>query len=460
MNRLTSAILFGTFVISSCWAEEPLLTFVLAGQSNMVGKRCRYVELSPDLQMANEQAHFFNAERKEWIPLEPGQTEPAGFGPEIAFGKKMTELLGQPIGIIKYSRGGTNLAKQWNPDSPNSLYAQLKAQVDTARKTRDIRVVGMLWVQGGADAKDEEMSQKYAENLRGLIERSREDFGNAEMVFLSGRIPVKDSKTKPHWKLVRAAQENLEIADYAWVNCDDIRVGPDKVHYDSAGMTQLGERQATMMAARLTEKLAGTRMFDGDPGKIDFSKLPRVAAEHSVISDVRDRAGTWVHQHAYLAHHGNRYWAMWSDGPGVPRKGASAEEHRNKVPGHDNPDTRVSFATSEDGVNWSKPATLSGPPRIEGFGWIARGFWVRDQQLLALASHFNAPAYPGEGLSLEAFLWNESEQKWDAHGTVFDDTLNNFPHERQSQTGATSGMGGGQGKSIKDVAKEYVGVDA
>jgi alkylation response protein AidB-like acyl-CoA dehydrogenase len=32
-------------------------------------------------------------------------------------------------------------------------------------------------------------------------------------------------------------------------------------------------------------------------------------------------------------------------------------------------------------------------------------------------------------------------------------------HERQSQTGATSGMGGGQRKSLKDVAREYVGVD-
>jgi alkylation response protein AidB-like acyl-CoA dehydrogenase len=32
-------------------------------------------------------------------------------------------------------------------------------------------------------------------------------------------------------------------------------------------------------------------------------------------------------------------------------------------------------------------------------------------------------------------------------------------HERQSQTGAASGMGGGRRKSIRDLAKEYVGVD-
>jgi len=161
------------------------------------------------------------------------------------------------------------------------------------------------------------------------------------------------------------------------------------------------------------------------PDAIDFNALSRLPSEHAMISDVRDRAGTWVHQHAYLAYHAGRYWAMWSDGPGVPREGASPREHRNIVPGHDQPGTRVSYATSEDGLTWAAPADLSGPPRTEGFGWIARGFWVREGKLLALASHFNAPGYPGEGLSLEAFRWNGAA--WEAHGTVLDDTLNNFP---------------------------------
>lgn len=167
-----------------------------------------------------------------------------------------------------------------------------------------------------------------------------------------------------------------------------------------------------------------------DAEGITFYALPRVPAEHAVISDVRDRGGHWVHQHAYLAHFAERYWAMWSDGPGVLQAGVSAEQHRNRVPGHDRPDTRVSFATSDDGLKWSKPAALSGPPRIRGFGWIARGFWMRDGELLALASHFNAPGYPGKGLSLEAFRWDKERSKWVAHGTVQDDAMNNFPPKK------------------------------
>ncbi len=169
---------------------------------------------------------------------------------------------------------------------------------------------------------------------------------------------------------------------------------------------------------------------DTDPGGIDFDGLPRLTAQHAVLSDVRHQGGRWVHQHAYLARHDGRYWAMWSDGPGVPKPGVTPEQHRDVVPGHDQAGTRVSFATSEDGVNWSEPGDLSGPPRIDGYGWIARGYWVREGQLLALASHFHAPGYPGLGLSLEAFRWESDAGEWVAHGRVLDDAINNFPPKR------------------------------
>ena len=62
-----------------------------------------------------------------------------------------------------------------------------------------------------------------------------------------------------------------------------------------------------------------------DPYQIDYEKLPRIPAKHVVISDVREHAGTRVHQHAYLAHHDGGFWAMWSDGPGGPRAGVTPE---------------------------------------------------------------------------------------------------------------------------------------
>jgi hypothetical protein len=160
-----------------------------------------------------------------------------------------------------------------------------------------------------------------------------------------------------------------------------------------------------------------------DTHQIDFENLPRIPSRHAVVSDVLPQQGERVNQHNYLAFHQGRFWAMWSDGPGKSRG-------FGRVPGHDLADQRVSFAVSPDGLNWSEIGDISGPPE-EGFGWIARGFWIRDGKLFALASRYRAPGYRGEGLQLHAFtVTGEDPPHWRHHGLVYDDALNNFPPQR------------------------------
>ena len=244
---------FGPYAIASAKdnEENPLPTFVLAGQSNMVGKRCRMQDLPPDLQKENPNALFFQLKTRTWVSIAPGRTEPKGFGPEIAFASAMSKQLGQPIGIIKHSRGGTNLHRRWNPDEEKSLFGELVTMVKAANEARPIKVAGMLWVQGGADSKSELMANAYGANLRKLVTRARVEFDSAQMIFLSGRIPPKSDKVKPFWKDVRQAQQDLKMENYAWVNCDDITTGSDQVHYDTAGMVKLGTRQAEMIVELL-----------------------------------------------------------------------------------------------------------------------------------------------------------------------------------------------------------------
>ncbi len=163
---------------------------------------------------------------------------------------------------------------------------------------------------------------------------------------------------------------------------------------------------------------------------INFSNLPRISSQHSVISDVRYAWGTKTNQHNYLAYHDGLFWAMWSDGPGLPREGLSAKEHREVVPGHDRPGQLVSYSTSKDGLVWSEPRNLAGSPD-DGFGWIARGFWIRDGKLLALATRYNAPNYRGEGLQLHAFEMERQEPIfWKKLGVVYDNAMNNFPPKK------------------------------
>jgi hypothetical protein len=160
--------------------------------------------------------------------------------------------------------------------------------------------------------------------------------------------------------------------------------------------------------------------------RIDFTSLPHVAVEHAVVSDVRKENG--VNQHNYLTHFHGKFFVMWSDGPGV----------------EDRVGQRVKFATSADGLTWEAPRFLtpepphSGPdsPHYgtrsdKGYRYIARGFWQREGELLALASLDEAAGFFGKSLELRVFRWKDDET-WEDAGRIHDDTINNFPPLRLS----------------------------
>lgn len=173
-----------------------------------------------------------------------------------------------------------------------------------------------------------------------------------------------------------------------------------------------------------------------DPHRIDFDKLPRVPSRHVVISDVRadgkpqkgvDKKKGGVNQHNYLVHHAGKFWAMWSDGPGV----------------EDRVGQRVKFASSPDAIEWSEPKFLtptppgSGPDSesygtrtSKGFRYISRGLWQRDGELLALASLDEAAGFFGPSLELHAFRLERPSRNWKPLGVVYDDTINNFPPKK------------------------------
>lgn len=178
--------------------------------------------------------------------------------------------------------------------------------------------------------------------------------------------------------------------------------------------------------------------FD-DPHGIDFDKLPKIPSQHVVVSNVQgngddpeyvfsgNRLKGGVNQHSYLTHHKDRFWLMWSDGPGV-------EDRVGQV---------VKYATSTDGLGWTPPKMLTPyPPDSDpssefyntrsdrGMRWIARGFWEYDGELLALASLDEAAGFFGPSLGLKAFKWDEGNHMWQDDGIVFDNAINNFPPKR------------------------------
>lgn len=150
-----------------------------------------------------------------------------------------------------------------------------------------------------------------------------------------------------------------------------------------------------------------------DPATIDYARLPEVPGTHAVVSPMDP---VWKFQlHSYLVHHEGQYWCMWSQGPPV----------------EDEPSQHIRYATSADGLMWSKAQVLVGPPK-EGYAYIARGFWVRDGELLALVAHFKGKGAFGvnKELQLQALSWDRDAGTWKFKGPVFDNAINNFPPQR------------------------------
>ena len=159
-----------------------------------------------------------------------------------------------------------------------------------------------------------------------------------------------------------------------------------------------------------------------DPTRIDFSKLPVVSGDRGVVTV---GAKPWGFRlHSYLVYYGEKYWCMWSQGPVI----------------EDRPTQHVRCATSADGLHWSQDNLIVGPSPEEGTLYIARGFWVREGRLTALASLHNksrarASGTPwSEDLQLLGFEWDSVHQRWGKPQLIFADTLSNFP-PRQLPTG-------------------------
>lgn len=238
--RLPALLLLLAVVLPAA-DQAPLPVFVLAGQSNMVGLG-QVSELPDELKRAQPDVLLF--EQRTWTPLEPGKVpEGRSFGPEVTFGQAMAKHVGGPIGLIKVAASGTDLAVQWNPQG-KGVFARLVKQVQAARQSRPIMIMGMIWMQGEADSKEEAMAKAYQVNLENLVLSARRAFAVTDLPFVCGRVNAPAAGKYTHVALVRAAQEAVKLPGYRMVDCDGVAKGHDDLHYSAAGQQELGKRFA------------------------------------------------------------------------------------------------------------------------------------------------------------------------------------------------------------------------
>lgn len=172
-------------------------------------------------------------------------------------------------------------------------------------------------------------------------------------------------------------------------------------------------------------KLAGAAT---DPASIDYDRLPRLSGVHAIVNPAAlgpharppaqvDMLDLRLNLHNYLIHHDGKFWCIWSDGPKV----------------EDEPTQEVKFSTSLDGQKWTPAQSVTGTPTAPN-AYIARGLWVRDGELLALAAHYRGKGAFGaqaeKQLELVAFAWDRDAGTWKPRGRLYDNAINNFPPQK------------------------------
>lgn len=237
--------------------------YILAGQSNMDG-RGKSADLKPPLDGPQKNVRYFYQNgangSKGWIDLAPGYSVAPNykgalpsptFGPEIGAGAALAKALpGKRIALLKISRGGTSLAKDWNigtqgaPNTQGPLYQEFREGVARALKALkdggDTYVLrAMLWHQGESDAGSTE--EVYTRRLADFIARMREDLGQPELPFIIGE--VYDNKKRD---AVRAAQLAVSktVPHTALASAAGLKTWDNGTHFDAASQLTLGERLA------------------------------------------------------------------------------------------------------------------------------------------------------------------------------------------------------------------------
>ncbi|HMB00942.1 MAG TPA: sialate O-acetylesterase [Spirochaetota bacterium] len=229
--------------------ENKVRVFIFAGQSNMEGQ-AGLSELAVALRPvpANSMTFYYALDE---LDLDPAALDvfyhatKYTHGPEAGFGHSITNLLaGEEIIIIKYSKGSTTLAVDWNADS-GSLYTNLVTLVNNVLGGTDYQLCGLMWLQGESDAYNMNQAAAYYANLTNFITSLRTDLHVSSLPFFIGATDLPGTNTA--WEAevsnaqTAAAANDPDVVTFSTAAVNSNRISGDAIHYNSQGLVKLGQ---------------------------------------------------------------------------------------------------------------------------------------------------------------------------------------------------------------------------
>ncbi|MDQ3813950.1 MAG: sialate O-acetylesterase [Armatimonadota bacterium] len=160
----------------------------------------------------------------------------------------------RPLALIKGSKGGTSLARDWKPgvhgqpETQGRCYRNFLETIRLAteqlkRDGHTFVVRGVLWHQGESDVKSGQ--EIYQQRLTTFIARLREDLEKPELPVVIGEVFDNEGKRDAVRRAQRAVADTVLYTGFA--AADGLKTSDAGTHFDAASQLILGERFAAAM---------------------------------------------------------------------------------------------------------------------------------------------------------------------------------------------------------------------
>jgi len=221
----------------SATEAQPAQVFVLAGQSNMLGRGMPLTLGAP----SNPRLLVWREASSSWEiakdPLGDGDAN-NGIGPGMTFGLGVIKKLRGSVGLVQCAVTGTRMA-QWLPTG--FAYGRCLTVIRAAGG----HVAGILFLQGESDAQTEHNAQAWSGRFHRMLVAFRTELGENVPLVLGEIAHIDDSQfsfqNDVRNQQVRAAESNVGVT---LVRTLDLPISPDGNHFTVDSYKEIGTRFA------------------------------------------------------------------------------------------------------------------------------------------------------------------------------------------------------------------------
>ena len=244
------SILLITMLVLTSTANAKEYIYILAGQSNMMGKG-KISKLPATYRKTPHNVKFYYQGRPR--PL----AQYAHFGPEIGFAHTIARAYPHDTHIIvKHVATGSSI-EQWLPGSRlyKGLIRQLiyathhahygQQKIAGGHKPKGVKIDAIIWMQGEQDARNKAKASRYEGHLKRFVTGLRTELNSPRSLFIMGQVSPEDAAFSMT-KLIQQAQGRLQhsLSRTILIPTEDLGKLYDHVHYNAHGQLELGKRFA------------------------------------------------------------------------------------------------------------------------------------------------------------------------------------------------------------------------